>query len=68
MTVGSFRAKKAFNLVVVSYSCEAVSLAELYCCVLGFFFTIQRIRIVLGRCLFLKISSHIIMIFEVKLE
>ena len=32
------------------------------------FFTIQRIWIVLGRCLFFKICSHIFMIFEVKLE
>ena len=32
------------------------------------FFTIQRIRIVLGRCLFFKICSHIFIIFEVKLE
>ena len=35
---------------------------------LVFFITIQRIWIVLGRCLFFKICSHIFMIFEVKLE
>ena len=32
------------------------------------FFTIQRIWIVLGLCLFFKICSHIFMIYEVKLE
>ena len=32
------------------------------------FFTIQRIWILLGRCLFFKICSHIFIIFEVKLE
>ena len=32
------------------------------------FFKIQSIWIVLGRCLFFKICSHIFMIFEVKLE
>ena len=30
--------------------------------------TIQRICIILGRCLFFKICAHIFMIFEVKLE
>ena len=53
--------KTKFNQIVVRtlsffsvcyYCCEAVSRAELYCSALGFFFTIQRIWIVLGRCLF----------------
>ena len=32
------------------------------------FFRIQKIWIVLRRCLFLKICSHIFLIFEVKLD
>ena len=53
-----------------SFKCliAAVSLSNGYYLGALLFFTIQRIWIVLVRCLFLKICSHIFLIFEGKFE